>query len=113
MGNKTTIEKQRRGLPKESGLYTYGYDSLGRLSKVTKDRELLRTYSYEALGNRTHMTEGDREAAYTYNAMNQFMSRMDSMSEETYAYDRRGNLSLIMENGRLKNSYTYGALNRL
>ena len=112
-GNKTAIEKQRRGLPEESGLYTYGYDPLGRLSKVTKDGELLRTYGYDAFGNRTHMTEGDRETAYTYNAMNQLMSRMDSMSEETYAYDRRGNLSLIMENGSLKNSYTYGALNRL
>ena len=107
------IEKQRRGLPEESGLYTYDYDPLGRLSKVTKDGEMLRTYGYDAFGNRTHMTEGDREAAYTYNAMNQLMSRMDSMSEETYAYDRRGNLSLIMENGSLKNSYTYGALNRL
>lgn len=112
-GNKTAIKKQRRGLPEESGLYTYGYDPLGRLSKVTKDGELLRTYGYDAFGNRTHMTEGDRETAYTYNAMNQLMSRMDSMSEETYAYDRRGNLSLIMENGSLKNSYTYGALNRL
>ena len=112
-GNKTAIEKQRRGLPEESGLYTYGYDPLGRLSKVTKDGEMLRTYGYDAFGNRTHMTEGDRETAYTYNAMNQLMSRIDSMSEETYAYDRRGNLSLIMENGSLKNSYTYGALNRL
>ena len=73
----------------------------------------MRTYGYDAFGNRTHMTEGDRETAYTYNAMNQLMSRMDSMSEETYAYDRRGNLSLIMENGSLKNSYTYGALNKL
>jgi len=89
------------------------HDPLGRLSKVTKDGEMLRTYGYDAFGNRTHMTEGDRETAYTYNAMNQLMSRMDSMSEETYAYDRRGNLSLIMENGSLKNSYTYGALNRL
>ena len=73
----------------------------------------MRTYGYDAFGNRTHMTEGDRETTYTYNAMNQLMSRMDSMIEETYAYDRRGNLSLIMENGSLKNSYTYGALNRL
>lgn len=40
-GNKTAIEKQRRGLPEESGLYTYGYDPLGRLSKVTKDGEML------------------------------------------------------------------------
>ncbi|MBP3457578.1 MAG: hypothetical protein J6K58_00020, partial [Lachnospiraceae bacterium] len=113
MGNKTAIEKQRRGLPEESGLYTYGYDPLGRLSEVTKDGEPLRTYGYDAFGNRTRMTEGDHETAYTYNACNQLMSKVDAMNEETYAYDRRGNLSLIMENGTMKNSYTYGALNRL
>ncbi len=113
MGNKTAIEKQRRGLPEESGLYTYGYDPLGRLSEVTKDGNLLRTYGYDAYGNRTRMTEGEHETTYTYNAMNQLMSRVDAMNEETYAYDRRGNLSLVMENGTMKNSYTYGALNRL
>lgn len=112
-GNKTAIEKQRRGLPEESGFYIYGYDPLGRLSKVTKDGELLRTYGYDAFGNRIRMTEKDRETVYTYNARNQLMSRRNSMSEETYTYDRRGNLRLIMENGHLKNRYTYEALNRL
>ena len=37
LGNKTAIEKQRRGLKEESGSYTYGYDALGRVSSVTKD----------------------------------------------------------------------------
>ena len=112
--NWTKLQRPTGSYPASRlAIVTYGYDPLGRLSKVTKDGEMLRTYGYDAFGNRTHMTEGDRETAYTYNAMNQLMSRMDSMSEETYAYDRRGNLSLIMENGSLKNSYTYGALNRL
>ncbi|MGN0130946.1 MAG: RHS repeat domain-containing protein, partial [Lachnospiraceae bacterium] len=83
------------------------------LSEVTKDGEALRTYGYDAFGNRTRMTEGDSRTTYTYNACNQLMSRVDAINEETYAYDRRGNLSLIMENGTMKNSYTYGALNRL
>ena len=33
--------------------------------------------------------------------------------ENTYRYDRRGNLSLIMENGQTIQQYVYGALNRL
>ena len=37
MGNKTTIEKQRRGLPEESGAYAYRYDAMGRLAGASKD----------------------------------------------------------------------------
>lgn len=52
---KPAIEKQRRGLPEESG-------------------------------------------AYTYNAMNQLIGRADALHEETYTYDKRGNLRLILQN---------------
>ena len=48
-----------------------------------------------------------------YNALNQLVSRADAVNEEIYTYDKRGNLSFIMENGALKNRYTYGTLNRL
>ena len=112
-GNKTAIGKQRRGLPEESGTYAYGYDALGRLSSVSKDGQSLRTYEYDAFGNRSLLREGGRETSYVYNALNQLLSRADAVDEETYTYDRRGNLSLITENGALKNSYTYGAINRL
>ena len=112
-GNKTAIEKQRRGLPEESGIYAYGYDAPGRLSSVAKDGQSLRTYEYDAFGNRSLLKEGSRETSYAYNALNQLLSRADAVNEETYAYDRRGNLSRILENGALKNRYTYGAINRL
>lgn len=113
LGNKVSIEKQRRGLTEESGFYTYGYDALGRISAVTKNGGNLRTYEYDAFGNRSLLKEGDIETTYTYNAMNQLVSKVDVMNEETYAYDKRGNLSLVMKNGALKNQYTYGAINRL
>ena len=112
-GNKTAIQKHRRGLPEESGAYTYTYDALGRLSAVTKNDELLRTYAYDAFGNRSLLREGNTQTTYAYNAMNQLVSRVDAMNEETYTYDKRGNLRLILQNGALKNQYTYGALNRL
>ena len=113
MGNKTSIEKQRRGLPEESGAYAYRYDAMGRLAGVSKDGQTLRTYEYDAFGNRSLLKEGSRETAYIYNAMNQLIQKTDVMNEETYAYDKRGNLSLILENGDIKNQYLYGALDRL
>ena len=113
MGNKTSIEKQRRGLPEESGTYAYQYDAMGRLAGVSRDGQPLRTYEYDAFGNRSLLREGGRETIYAYNAMNQLIRKTDVMNEETYAYDKRGNLSLILENGDIKNRYLYGALNRL
>ena len=112
-GNKTAIEKQRRGLPEESGLYAYGYDALGRLNSVAKDGQDVRSYGYDAFGNRSLLKEGSRETSYVYNALNQLVSRADALQEETYTYDKRGNLSLITADGALKNRYTYGAINRL
>ena len=44
-GNKTAIEKERRGLPEESGVYAYGYDALGRLNSVARDGQSLRLMS--------------------------------------------------------------------
>lgn len=113
VGNKTVIEKQRRGLDEESGIYTYGYDALGRLNAVVRNGETLRSYEYDAFGNRSLLREDGRETVYSYNAMNQLVSRVDAFNEESYTYDKRGNLNLIMENGALRNRYTYGTLNRL
>ena len=52
MGNKTGIRKERRGLTKESGTYTYGYDALDRLESIRKDNVLETQYRYDAFGNR-------------------------------------------------------------
>ncbi len=113
LGNKTTIEKQRRGLVEESGTYTYGYDALSRLAEVKKDGRQLRAYEYDAFGNRTNLVEEGIQTTYTYNAANQLLSKISGTDEETFTYDKRGNLRLVMENGILKNRYTYGANNRL
>ena len=80
---------------------------------MTRNSETLRTYEYDAFGNRSLLREGNTQTTYTYNAMNQLISRADALHEETYTYDKRGNLRLITENGALENRYAYGALNRL
>lgn len=113
VGNKTTIEKERRGLPEESGIYTYSYDSLSRLSEVNKDGQLLRAYEYDSFGNRVRMTEHNQVTTYTYNACNQLLTKTDAIGEEIFEYDKRGNLNIVIEDGMLMHKYVYGANNRL
>ena len=56
---------------------------------------------------------------YTYNALNQLVSRVDSvidgdiLKEERYTYDKRGNLTETYQGNNLINQYHFGALNRL
>ena len=93
--------------------YRYGYDALGRLNEVVKDGNALRAYQYDAFGNRTRLIERGKQTTYAYNNVNQLMSRVDAYVEETYTYDKRGNLSQIAANEKVKNQYLYGALNRM
>ena len=112
-GNKTGITKERRGLPEESGAYTYGYDALGRLSEIQKDGQMQTRYGYDAFGNRVLKEERTGRTLYRHNALNQLVAETRDGMEKTYRYDRRGNLTRIMENGQTIQQYVYGALNRL
>jgi len=118
LGNKISIEKQRRGLKEESGDYGYEYDAIGRLTEVRKEGILKSAYTYDAFGNRLRKldagtADGERETTYRYNALNQLIKKADIEGEEVYTYDRRGNLSQVVKNGQVRNEYLYGALNRL
>lgn len=117
LGNKTGIEKQRRGYPEESGSYTYGYDPMGRLSQIQKDGQVQTTYGYDTFGNRVLKQEGEQKTTYCYNAMNQLVGFQEIQQEVTtengYTYDKRGNLQTKAENGQISRRYHYGALNRL
>lgn len=101
---------------------SYAHNGEGRLAELThRDREGILdryVYQYDLMGNKTAIEKQRRglpgeSGAYTYNAMNQLVSRVDAMNEEPYTYDKRGNLSLILQNGALRNQYVYGALNCL
>ena len=109
-GNKTSIEKMRPDLAADTGLFTYTYDPLHRLSEVSKDGKSLRSYSYDAFGNRTSMTSDDEKITYTFNPLNQLISSTDGMR---YHYDKRGNQVEVFKNGNLINKHHFGALNRL
>ena len=115
MGNKTEINRIRKGFDsKDQGRFHYQYDNLNRLTKVLQDRETLRTYEYDRFGNRVKMTENDNKSSYTYNTLNQLISKNDSKNENyDYTYDGRGNLSETYLNSQLTHKHHFGVLNRL
>lgn len=125
MGNKTGIQKSRQGdgsgmsaemeqnLLRESGSYTYGYDSLNRLTEVKRNKKILHRYHYDAFGNRIGEESDNNKQNYHYNAANQLIARDGLSTRETYEYDKRGNLTAILSNANIINQYTYDETNRL
>ena len=106
-GNKKTMEKHQG---KSSEIFAYHYDPLQRLCKVEKDNKPLRSYSYDAFGNRTAMaSDGGEKIEYQYNALNQLVS---SSCGAKYSYDKRGNL-IEISGGSAHKKFSYGASNRL
>lgn len=112
-GNKTGVQRQRRDLPGESGRYSYIYDRLNRLTTVQKDNGNLRSYGYDAFGNRTFLEEAGVRTEYCYNQVNQLLRSDNGESVIEYSYDARGNLTEITENGKIKHNYEYNCMNRL
>ena len=120
MGNRTMVTKERRGLPEESGVYRYIYDGLQRLTGVEKDGKPLRSYQYDAFGNRTELEDhasGTRNT-YGYDALNRLLEQEIRQGEntvihKTYTYDKRGNLTGEYQDGGLLHGYVYDSMNRL
>ena len=119
--NLVSINKKRRDLDSENGLYTYGYDKLSRIVNVKKDGMTLRKYTYDAFGNRLTFKDvrSNTLDCYEYNENNQLIhktTREDNINlkhEFDYVYDKRGNLNKIVKDNVVKHQYLYGSLNRL
>ncbi len=119
--NLVGINKKRRNMDSENGLYTYSYDKLSRLVDVHKDGKALRKYTYDAFGNRLSFMNFEKKTSnyYEYNDNNQLKHKIttedgiDLEHEYNYSYDKRGNLSQIVEDNVIKHQYLYGSLNRL
>ena len=101
--------------------FTYSYDKLSRLVDVHKDGKALRKYTYDAFGNRLSFMNFEKKTSnyYEYNDNNQLKHKIttedgiDLVHEYNYSYDKRGNLSQIVEDNVIKHQYLYGSLNRL
>lgn len=111
-GNLVASCQKREGMPEATGSYEYGYDEIGRLNRVVKDGSPLRSYTYDAFGNRTILDEAGANTEYLYNKANQLMRADTPYGTTIFEYDRRGNVIHKSTEGASK-SYTYGANNRL
>ena len=117
MGNKITAEKERPGLPEDSGSFSYGYDELNRLIHVSQNGKTLRAYGYDAFGNRSRKTEyqtaGELVTTYRYNTKNQLMLETDADGTKDYAYDHRGNLLSVTSGEEILKAYGFDAANQM
>ena len=116
-GNKILAQKDRQGVAEDSGNYAYDYDALNRLIGVSLNGELLRTYGYDAFGNRSRKTEytktGESVTTYQYNAKNQLLAQTDGNGTKNYSYDHRGNLLQVTRGEELLQAYGFDAANQM
>ena len=101
-----------------TGLTTYAYDALNRLTSITNNKGQVTSFTYDALGRRTSMTHANGVVtSYTYDAASQLLTlghllgatTIDSFS---YSYDKVGNRKTKTSRDGL-HDYTYDVLNRL
>jgi len=99
---------QRTSMTTLEGTWSYNYDASGQLTKVTYPDGHVMTYAYDAVGNRTVVTDSGAATAYATNEMNQYTA----VGAATYAYDADGNMTSKTEGG-VTTTYTYDIENRL
>lgn len=112
VGNKTGINKIRTGVLQENGDFQYEYNPLNQLTRVLRNGDELREYSYDAFGNRILKKEGIIETSYIYNENNQLI-RETGQKIKDYQYDLRGNLRTVSVNGAVSRSYEFDARNHM
>ena len=69
------LNGNRTSMIDPTGLTTYSYDALNRLTSMTNNKGQTTTFSYDALGRRTSMTHANGVVTnYTYDAASQLLS---------------------------------------
>jgi RHS repeat-associated protein len=112
-GNRTEIERTRRELKDISGKYTYDYDLEKRLINVRRDGALLRSYAYDAFGNRSIMTDEGVVTKYRYDELDRLLETVSDSKAVSYEYDKRGNIAKEYTDGLLQKTFTFDATNML
>ena len=101
-----------------TGLTTYTYDTLNRLTSITNPSGQTTTYTYDTLSRRTSIThDNDVVTTYTYDSASRLLSLVHQLGATTinsftYTYDDVGNRLTKTDNEGTA-SYTYDSLNRL
>ena len=99
-----------------TGLTTYTYDALNRLTSIANNKGFTTAFTYDALGRRTSMTHGNKVVTtYTYDVASQLTKIMHQLGVATlnsfdYTYDRVGNRTAKTDQNGVAN-YAYDTLN--
>lgn len=110
------IKKKTETIGGATTIFEYAYDAAGRLGSVTKDEQLLSSYTYDDNGNRLTAGLGpvltasyddqDRmlkcgSAAFTYTDAGELRTKLEGGQTTTYSYDAQGNLrSVVLPDSR-------------
>lgn len=74
-----------------TGITSYSYDALNRLTALTNPRNQTVSYQYDAAGNRTRITYPDNsQINYSYDAANRLKTVTDALGPTRYEYNERG-----------------------
>jgi len=108
-----TLSRVKTGTDGKGQTTRYAYDALDRLTTVTYSDHTSVSFTYDADGNVTAMTDGTGTTTYAYDALNRATSKtLPSGQVISYAYDGEGNLTSKTDNGGTTN-YAYDAANEL
>ena len=96
------------------GTTTRTYDNANRLTGIAySERTPSVSYSYDADGNRSGMTDGSGSVSYTYDALDRLTSVARGSDSFGYTYDAAGNVKSRTFPGGLETDYTYDPEERL
>jgi RHS repeat-associated protein len=101
-------EGRRTSVTTADGTTTYGYDSIGQLTRVELPGGRTIEYVYDAAGNRVSVTDGGVTTPYLTNNLNQYVQ----VGTTFYSYDADGNL-VGKTDGTSSTGYTFDDENRL
>jgi RHS repeat-associated protein len=112
------LNGNRTSMIDPTGLTTYAYDALNRLTSITNNKGQVTSFTYDALGRRTSMTHANGVVtSYTYDAASQLLTLGHQLGATTinsfsYTYDKVGNRKTKTSRDGL-HDYSYDVLNRL
>lgn len=106
--NKLGLITQKRESIGNPNVYSYTYDSAGRLTQVWLSGVLSSTYTYDSNGNRLSATVGGSSVKGTYDDQD----RMLTYGNMNYAYTTNGDLQSKTSGGQTT-SYEYDELGNL
>jgi len=91
----------------------YLYDSSNRLAAISYPDGTQTSNTYDAVGNRTKLTDWTGETTWTHDALNRVVECKKNGLSTGYSYDAAGYLASLTYPGNKTVTYAYDELNRL